>query len=162
MNQEILKQKEAVVSEVTDLVKNSQAVVVCEYRGLTVAQITSLRRELREKNAKANIFKNSLVRRAFDSLEHKDADELLVGPNIYIFMDDYSNGSLKAVAKFAKRNDNFKIKGGVIEGKLSDAAYVNAIAQLPNKEGCISMLLSVLQAPMRNLAYSLGQIAEKK
>ena len=88
MNQEILKQKEAVVSEVTDLVKNSQAVVVCEYRGLTVAQITSLRRELREKNAKANIFKNSLVRRAFDSLEHKDADELLVGPNIYIFIQN--------------------------------------------------------------------------
>ena len=121
MNQEILKQKEAVVSEVTDLVKNSQAVVVCEYRGLTVAQITSLRKDLREKNAKANIFKNSLVRRAFDNLEHSDADELLTGPNIYIFMDDYSNGSLKAIAKFAKKNENFKIKGGAIEGKLSDA-----------------------------------------
>lgn len=162
MNQEILKQKEAVVSEVTELVRNSKAVVVCEYRGLTVAQITSLRKDLREKNAKANIFKNSLVRRAFDNLEHSDADELLTGPNIYIFMDDYSNGSLKAIAKFAKKNENFKIKGGVIEGKLSDAKYVNAIAQLPNKEGVVSMFLSVLQAPIRNLAYSLSQIAEKK
>ena len=162
MNQEILKQKEAVVSEVTDLVKNSQAVVVCEYRGLTVAQITSLRKELREKNAKANIFKNSLVRRAFDSLEHKDADELVVGPNIYIFMDDYSNGSLKAVAKFAKRNDNFKIKGGVIEGKVMTAEEIITLAKLPSKETLLSMLAGALLANISKFAVALDQVRIQK
>lgn len=162
MNQDVLKQKEAVVSEVTDLMKNSKAVVVCEYRGLSVADITSLRKELRTKNAKANVYKNSLVTRAVNSLDHKDFDTYLSGPNLFIFMDDYSNGSLKFVAKFAKKHESFQIKGGIIEGKVSDAETVKAISQLPGKEGLVSMLLSVLQAPMRNLAYSLSQVAEKK
>ena len=77
-------------------------------------------------------------------------------------MDDYSNGSLKFVAKFAKKHESFQIKGGIIEGKVSDADTVKAVSQLPGKEGLVSMLLSVLQAPMRNLAYSLSQVAEKK
>ncbi len=162
MNQEVLKQKEAVVSEVTDLVKNSKAVVVCEYRGLSVADITSLRKELREKNAKANVYKNSLVTRAIDSLEQQEFNTYLTGPNLFIFMDDYSNGSLKFVAKFAKKHEEFQIKGGIIEGKVSDADTVKTLAQLPGKEGLVSMLLSVLQAPMRNLAYSLSQVLEKK
>ena len=162
MNQEVLKQKEAVVSEVTDLVKNSKAVVVCEYRGLSVADITSLRKELREKNAKANVYKNSLVTRAIDSLEQQELNTYLTGPNLFIFMDDYSNGSLKFVAKFAKKHEEFQIKGGIIEGKVSDADTVKTLAQLPGKEGLVSMLLSVLQAPMRNLAYSLSQVSEKK
>ncbi len=162
MNQEVLKQKEAVVSEVTDLVKKSKAVVVCEYRGLSVADITSLRKELREKNAKANVYKNSLVTRAIDSLEQQEFNTYLTGPNLFIFMDDYSNGSLKFVAKFAKKHEEFQIKGGIIEGKVSDADTVKTLAQLPGKEGLVSMLLSVLQAPMRNLAYSLSQVSEKK
>ena len=128
MNQDVLKQKEAVVSEVTDLMKNSKAVVVCEYRGLTVADITSLRKELRNKNAKANVYKNSLVTRAVNSLDHKDFDTFLSGPNLFIFMDDYSNGSLKFVAKFAKKHESFQIKGGIIEGKVSDADTVKAIS----------------------------------
>lgn len=162
MNQDVLKQKEAVVSEVTDLVKNSKAVVICEYRGLSVAEMTTLRKELREKNARANVYKNSLVTRAVDSLDHKELNSYLTGPNLFIFMDDYSNGSLKYVAKFAKKHDALQIKGGIIEGKVSDANVVKTISQLPGKEGLVSMLLSVLQAPMRNLAYSLSQVAEKK
>ena len=162
MNQDVLKQKEAVVSEVTDLVKNSKAVVICEYRGLSVAEMTTLRKELREKNARANVYKNSLVTRAVDSLDHKELNSYLTGPNLFIFMDDYSNGSLKYVAKFAKKHDALQIKGGIIEGKVSDVNVVKTISQLPGKEGLVSMLLSVLQAPMRNLAYSLSQVAEKK
>ena len=162
MNQNVLKQKEAVVSEVTELIKNSKAVVVCEYRGLSVADMTLLRKELREKNAKANVYKNSLVTRAVESLEQKEFDSYLTGPNLFIFMDDYSNGSLKYVAKFAKKHESFQIKGGIIEGNISDDKTVKTIAQLPGKEGLVSMLLSILQAPMRNLAYSLSQVSEKK
>ena len=162
MNQDVLKQKEAVVSEITDLVKSSKAVVACEYRGLTVDEITTLRKSLREKNAKMTVYKNSLVERAMHSLDHKEFDTFLSGPNCFIFLEDYSNGSLKDVAKFAKKYEAFEIKGGIIEGKISDANYVKTIAQLPSKEGLVSMLLSVLQAPMRNLAYSLSQVSEKK
>lgn len=162
MNQSILKQKETVVNEVADLMKNNSATVVCEYRGLTVDEITALRKTLREKNAVATVYKNTLVTRAANTLDHKDFDQYLAGPNMFIFCEDYTNGSLKAVAKFAKKYDAFSIKGGIIENKVCDADYVKAIAALPSKEGLVSMLLSVLQAPMRNLAYSLSQVAEKK
>ena len=162
MNQSILKQKETVVNEVADLMKNNSATVVCEYRGLTVDEITALRKTLREKNAVATVYKNTLVTRAANTLDHKDFDQYLAGPNMFIFCEDYTNGSLKAVAKFAKKYDAFSIKGGIIENKVCDADYVKTIAALPSKEGLVSMLLSVLQAPMRNLAYSLSQVAEKK
>ena len=162
MNQSILKQKETVVNEVADLMKNNSATVVCEYRGLTVDEITALRKTLREKNAVATVYKNTLVTRAANTLDHKEFDQYLAGPNMFIFCEDYTNGSLKAVAKFAKKYDAFSIKGGIIENKVCDADYVKAIAALPSKEGLVSMLLSVLQAPMRNLAYSLSQVAEKK
>ena len=162
MNQEVLKQKEAVVSEVADLVSSSKAVVICEYRGLTVAELSSLRKTMREKEAKINVYKNSLVERAVEQLNHSELKEYLTGPNIFVFMDDYTNGSLKGLAKFAKKHEDFNIKGGIIEGKISDANYVKQIASLPSKEGLVSMLLSVLQAPMRNLAYSLSQVSEQK
>ena len=162
MNQEVLKQKQAQVSEISELIKNSKAVAVCEYRGLTVKQVSQLRKDLREKGAKAYVYKNSLVTRACDALNESGLDQYLVGPNMFIFFEDYSNGSLKGVAKFAKKNDDFKIKAGIIEGQVADGKQVTEVANLPNKEGLVSMLLSVLQAPMRNLAYSLSQIAEKK
>ena len=162
MNQSILKQKETVVNEVTDLLKKNSATVVCEYRGLTVDEITSLRKTLREKNAEATVYKNSLVEKAAEGTDHKDLSQYLTGPNIFIFCEDYTNGSLSAVAKFARKHDAFSIKGGIIENKVCDGDYVKTIAALPSKEGLVSMLLSVLQAPMRNLAYSLSQVAEKK
>ena len=162
MNQDILKQKQAVVSEVSDLINKSNAFVVAEYRGLTVKEISGLRKDLRAKGAHAVVYKNSLVERAVDGKDYKEVETYLEGPNMFIFLEDYSNGSLGYVAKFARKNDNLVIKGGVIEGRVADADYVKKIAALPNKLGLVSMLLSVLQAPMRNLAYSLSQVAENK
>lgn len=161
MNQDVLKSKEAVVNEVADLVKENGAMVVCEYRGLSVAQITKLRNDLREKGASMCVYKNSLVTRALKDT-HEGIEEYLTGPNMYVFAKDATDGSLKVLTKFAKKNEELVIKGGIIDGKVSDKKYVVTIASLPSKEGLVSMLLSVLQAPMRNLAYSLGQIAENK
>ncbi len=161
MNQDVLKEKEGVVGEVKDLVNENGNFVICEYRGLTVAEISTLRRELTKHEAKANVYKNSLVSRALKD-DYEDLENYLTGPNIYIFLKDPTNGSLKAISKFARRNDNFVIKGGVIDGNVKDAAYIKTLASLPSKEGLVSMLLSVLQAPMRNLAYSLSQVSEKK
>lgn len=161
MNQDVLKEKEGVVGEVKDLVNDNHNFVICEYRGLTVAQISGLRRELAKLDAKANVYKNSLVFRALKD-DYKDIDSYLTGPNLYIFLKDPTNGSLKAISKFARRNENLVIKGGVIDGNVKDADYIKVLASLPSKEGLVSMLLSVLQAPMRNLAYSLSQVSEKK
>ena len=93
---------------------------------------------------------------------HEGIEEYLAGPNVYVFAKDATDGSLKVLTKFAKKNEEFVIKGGIIDGKVSTKEYVETIAALPSKEGLVSMLLSVLQAPMRNLAYSLSQVAEKK
>lgn len=160
MNQTILKEKESVVNEVKALVSESNAVVFCEYRGLTVKEISELRKSLREKGAKANVYKNTLVERALGET-HEGVSTYLTGPNLFVFCKDATDGSLKTLTKFAKRHDVFSIKGGIIDGKVTDAEYVKVLANLPSKEGLVSMLLSVLQAPMRNLAYSLSQVASK-
>ncbi len=161
MNQDVLKQKESVVNEVKDLTHDNNNVVVCEYRGLTVAQLSGLRRDLAKLEAKANVYKNSLVSRALGE-EYEGIDAYLAGPNMFVFLKDPTNGSLKSLTKFARRNENLVIKGGVIDGQVKDADYIKVLANLPSKEGLVSMLLSVLQAPMRNLAYSLSQVSEKK
>ena len=161
MNQDVLKSKEAVVNEIANLVKDNGAMVICEYRGLTVAKISKLRNDLREKGAAMCVYKNSLVTRALKDT-HEGIEEYLAGPNVYVFAKDATDGSLKVLTKFAKKNEELVLKGGIIDGKVSDKDYVMTIASLPSKEGLVSMLLSVLQAPMRNLAYSLGQVAEHK
>ena len=161
MNQDVLKSKEAVVNEIANLVKDNGAMVICEYRGLTVAKISKLRNDLREKGASMCVYKNSLVTRALKDT-HEGIEEYLAGPNVYVFAKDATDGSLKVLTKFAKKNEELVLKGGLIDGKVSDKDYVMTIASLPSKEGLVSMLLSVLQAPMRNLAYSLGQVAEHK
>ena len=161
MNQDVLKSKEAVVNEIANLAKDNGAMVICEYRGLTVAKISKLRNDLREKGASMCVYKNSLVTRALKDT-HEGIEEYLAGPNVYVFAKDATDGSLKVLTKFAKKNEEFVIKGGIIDGKVSTKEYVETIAALPSKEGLVSMLLSVLQAPMRNLAYSLGQVAEHK
>lgn len=161
MNKDVLKEKESIVKEVGDLVSSSGATVVCEYRGLTVKEISDLKKVLKEKEAKASVYKNSLVARATEE-NAKEFDQYLSGPNLFVFCKDATDGSLKALAKFSRLNDAFKIKGGIIGGKVVDDKYVTTLASLPSREGLLSMLLSVLQAPMRNLAYSLSQVASKK
>ena len=161
MNKTVLKQKENVVKTVKDLVSTSSAVVICDYRGLTVKELSELRKTLREKGAKINVYKNTLVDRAIGSTL-EGIGEYLTGPNIFVFCNDVTDGSLKALSKFSKTHDVFSIKGGVVDGKVVDANYIKTLANLPSKEGLVSMLLSVLQAPMRNLAYSLSQVAGQK
>lgn len=161
MNQEILNEKAEVVAHIKDLVKDSQGVVVCEYRGLTVVEVSLIKRELTKLDAHCSVFKNSLVNRATEE-EFKGFEEYLTGPNMFVFFKDPTNGSLKQLAKFAKKYDCLKIKGGIIDSKVQDDQYVKVLANLPSKEGLVSMFLSVLQAPIRNLAYSLDQVASKK
>ena len=161
MNKEVLKEKTAVVQEVSENVKASDAFVVCEYGKLTVKEISELRKKLRELDAKAVVYKNTLVTRAIGEEYGDDLKGLLSGSNMYFFCKDGTNGSLNAIRKFSKDNEGLKIKGGLLDGKFATADYIKEVASLPSKEGLVSMLLSVLQAPMRNLAYSLSEIAKK-
>lgn len=160
MNKDVLKQKESIVKEVSDLVSSNEATVVCEYRGLTVKQMSELRKILKKNNALALVYKNSLVARATEG--KPELGTYLAGPNLFVFCKDATNGSLKDLDKFAKKNEALVVKGGLVDGEVRDEKYIKTLASLPSKEGMLSMLLSVLQAPIRNLAYSIKEVAGKQ
>ena len=160
MNQEILKSKQETVSKITDLAKKSSSIVIAEYRGLTVSELTELRRELRKGKASLNVYKNTLVSRAFNELK-LDLNEHLTGPNAYVFSEDITAGP-SALLKFSKKHKNLVIKAGVIDGKVATGDEIKAIAALPNKEGLISMFLCCLNEPVAKFARVLDAYAKTK
>ena len=162
MNQDVRKAKEEVVSNIVSKAKDSQTVVIAEYRGLTVAQLQELRRALRTEETTMIVAKNSLVERAAKELGYEGLDDYLSGPHAFFFSKEVSNGP-KIIAKYAKRfGDSLKVKGGVVEGKVADAKTINEIAKLPGREGLLSMFLSCLQAPVRQFACAVKAVAESK
>lgn len=161
MNQAVLAAKSETVKEISEKAKKSSTIIVCEYRGLTVAQIQEVRRALRKENAEMNVYKNSLVERAVDELGYNELNDILTGPNAIVFSEDVIAGA-KVIAKYAKRHrDILVIKGGIVEGKFVDADGMKEVAKLPGKEGLISMFLSCLQAPIRSFACAVKAVADK-
>ena len=161
MNQEVLASKQAVVKEIVAKATACKSLTIAEYRGLTVAQIQTLRRALREENTEMCVYKNSLVERAIKELGYEGLDEFLSGPNALFFSDDVSKGP-KVIAKYARKfGDALTIKGGYVEGKAFDKAGMIEISKLPGKEGLVSMFLSCLQAPIRQFAATVKAVAEK-
>ena len=161
MNQEVLASKQAIVKEIEEKAKASKSLTIAEYRGLTVAQIQTLRRALREEKTEMCVYKNSLVERAVKELGYEGLDEFLSGPNALFFSEEISNGP-KVLAKYARKfGDALTIKGGFVEGKAYDKAGMIEISKLPGKEGLISMFLSCLQAPIRQFAATVKAVAEK-
>ena len=163
MNKDVLSAKKETVAEIVNQAKASNAVIIAEYRGLTVAQLQELRRALRAENAQMNVYKNSLVERACKELGFDQFDELLSGPNAFFFSESIS-GAAKVLAKYARRyGDSLQIKGGYFEGRqFADKAGVVTISKLPGKEGLVSMLLSCLQAPVRQFACTVKAVADAK
>jgi large subunit ribosomal protein L10 len=162
MNKEILKSKEALVSEVESLAKASGSVMIVSFSKMTVAELNELRLTLRKINSKFAVYKNTMVRRATDKLGIKDAvlDETLNGPNGFIFTEDALEGS-KVVVKFAKKNDKLVLKGALQEGKFLSADQVKVLASLPGREQLLSMLASALQGPIRKLAVAVKAVADQ-
>ncbi len=161
MNPETLKSKQVVVDGLVNDFKQAQAVVVVEYRGLSVAKISELRKSLKEVGASFGVYKNTLVRIANDSLGHKELDQYLSGSNAYIFSSDVV-AAPKVLTKFAKKNDALVIKAGLVEGNVVDANGVKELANIPGREGLISMFLSCLQAPIRSFACTVKAVADSK
>ena len=161
MNQAVLAAKSETVKEISEKAKKSQTIIVCEYRGLTVAQIQEIRRALHKENAEMSVYKNSLVERAVDELGYNDLNSILTGPNAIVFSEDVIAGA-KVIAKYAKRHkDVLVVKGGIVEGKFVDEKAMLEVAKLPGKEGLLSMFLSCLQAPIRSFACAVKAVADK-
>ena len=162
MNKEIVKQKEALVEEIYNEIKDAAASIVVEYRGLSVAQLSDLRKQLKKEEATITVLKNTLISRAANKAGYADLDKELEGPNALVVAKNDPCAAAKVLRKFARRNDALVVKGGIVEGKVGDAKSVDTIATLPNKEGLISMFLGCLQASVRNFACAIKAVADSK
>lgn len=162
MNKQVIAQKEAVVSTIAEAVKGAQSVSVVEYRGLTVSQVESLRRELRKSGSELKVFKNTLVQRAVESLGYQELNDMLAGPNALVFSNEDAVSAPKVLAKFAKKNENLVLKGGIVDGRVIDEKELKVVATLPNKEGLLSMLLGCLTSPVVKFACAVKEIAKQQ
>ena len=153
--------KQPIVDEISATIKDAQSVVVVDYRGLTVAQDTQLRKQLREANVSYKVYKNTLVSRAIKGTEFESLNEVLEGPNAFAASTEDATAPARILAEFAKKNPELEIRAGIVEGTYYDADAMKAIAAIPSRDVLISKLLGSLQSPITNLARVLNQIAEK-
>ena len=154
-------EKEAVITEVTGLAANAQTLVMAEYRGITVADMTKLRSDARKQGVSLSVLKNTLARRAVAGSTFEVVSDQMTGPLIYGFSAD-AVAAAKVVADFAKTNDKLVIRGGAFGGKALDANGVKQLASIPSKEVLLAQLCGLLKSPISRTAVVLGALAAKK
>ncbi len=157
----VLESKKAVVSALTERLKNAQAGVIADYRGLTVAQDTELRAKLREAGVDYTIVKNTLTRFAANEVGLEGLDPVLHGPTALATSSTDVVAPAKVLVEFAKNNEQLEIKAGFVDGKVIDVDEVKVYASIPSKEVLIAKMLGSLMAPIGNLARTLDAIAKK-
>lgn len=161
MKQNVLDAKKAVVEEIAGKFQESESAVIVEYRGLTVAEVTELRRLLRAEEIDFKVYKNSMAARAIEVANLEGLSESLKGPNAIAFGKD-AVAPARVLSNFAKDHKALVIKSGVIEGNIVDNEVIAKFAKLPNKEGMISMFLGCLQSPVIKFACAVKAVAEAK
>jgi large subunit ribosomal protein L10 len=154
-------EKQAVIDEVTGLAAKAQTLVMAEYRGITVADMTKLRSQARDKGVNLSVLKNTLARRAVAGSAFDVLSDQMTGPLIYGFSTD-AVAAAKVVADFAKTNDKLVIRAGAMAGKVLDVNGVKQLASIPSKEVLLAQLLGLMQSPISRTARVLSALAEKK
>ncbi|EFQ57427.1 50S ribosomal protein L10 [Streptococcus downei] len=162
MSEAVIAKKAELVDAVAEKMKAAVSLVVVDSRGLTVEQDTNLRRSLREAGVELKVIKNSILSRAAEKAGLDDMKDLFVGPSAVAFSNEDVVAPAKIINDFAKEAEALEIKGGAVEGAVSSVEEIKALAALPNREGMLSMLLSVLQAPVRNVAYAVKAVSDSK
>jgi len=154
-------EKQAVIDEVTGLAAKAQSLVIAEYRGITVADMTKLRSAARDRGVSLSVLKNTLARRAVTGSAFEVVADQMTGPLIYGFSVDAVSAA-KVVSDFAKTNDKLVIRAGALSGKVLDVNGVKLLANIPSKEVLLSQLLGLMQSPISRTARVLAALAEKK
>ena len=161
-NEKILNQKKEEVTKLAEKMKNAKLVLLTDYRGINVTDDTQLRRNLRGVNATCNVIKNNITRRSLQEAGLEGLEETLVGPTAVIMSDeDYLEAS-KIIYEFGKDNEFYKIKGGVIDGKVMTAEEIITLAKLPSREALLSMLAGALLANISKVAVALNEVKKQK
>ncbi len=153
--------KQPIVDEISEQIKDAQSVVIVDYRGLTVAQDTDLRKQLREAGCTYKVYKNTMMKRAFAGTDCEQLSDLLEGTNAVAISKDDATAPARIIAKVAKDAPALEIKAGIVEGTLYDADGMKTIASIPSRDELLSRLLGSLQSPITNFARVLKQIADK-
>ena len=153
--------KKPVVEEISELPNGAATAVVVDYRGLTVAEDTELRKQLREAGVVYKVYKNTMINFAIKDTEFADLAQHLEGPTAIAVCKDDATAAARVLAKFAKTAEALEIKGGVVDGVYYDAAGIGQIASIPSREVLLSKLLGSMQSPVTNFARVIKQIAEK-
>ena len=157
-----LQEKQAQDSALANKKKEAKLILLAEYRGINVADVTEMRSKLRKVNAQYSVIKNNITRRALAECKIEGLDEQLVGPVAIIMSnEDYLEPS-KIIYEFSKENDFYKIKGGVIEGKVVSAEEIITLAKLPSRQTLIAQLAGALLGNISKLAVALDQVQKQK
>ncbi len=155
----ILEQKKKTVDEIIDKLKTSESVIIFKYQGMSVADLSELRRKLKEAQAEVKVYKNTLLKRAADEL-NINLDDFLAGPNAILFGKTLLE-PIKIVSEFAKSNDKLDIRVGIISGDVADISVIKEYASIPSREGLLTMLAGGMMQYVKDLAISLNLYAEK-
>lgn len=156
-----VEMKQPVVQAIAADIKDAQAVVLVDYRGLTVAQDTVMRKELREAGVMYKVCKNTMMKRAFEGTDCEQLNEYLEGPSALVVSKEDATAPARILAKFAKDAKALEMKGGVVEGNVYDSKGLDELSKIPSREELLSKLLGSIQSPITNLARVLNQIAEQ-
>ena len=159
-NAKILEQKAGVVSEIRERFENAKSVVAFDYRGLSVAEVTELRRKLRDAGADYKVYKNTLTKRALDEL-NIDMSEYLAGPSAIAFGTDELS-IVKVINDFAKEHDALELKGGIVEGKVAGLEDLKRYAAIPSRDTLLTMLAAGLMGTVRDLSICLDLYSKEK
>lgn len=161
-NAKIIAQKQEEVSKLAEKIKSAKLVLLTDYRGITVTDVTELRAELRKSSTEYSVIKNNITRRALAEAGIEGLDEALLGPTAVILNSEDYLAPIKAVYNYVKNNEFYKIKGGIIDGKLVSVEEIMTLAKLPSREELLSKLAGSLLGTIAKLAVGLDQVRMQK
>lgn len=162
MSEAAIAKKAEIVKQTTDMLNAAQSAIVVDYRGLTVAEVTDLRKQLRDAGIQMSVIKNKILDRAVEGTDYEDLRSTFVGPTAVAFSDEDPIAPAKILKNFADDHDALEIKGGFIEKSVKTLDEINEYANMPGREELLSMLASALQDPMRKIARAVKAIADKE
>ncbi len=158
----ILKQKEEEVKALAEKLKDAKLVLLTDYRGISVEAVTGLRNTLRDAKSEYKVIKNNIIKRALDANGESGLDEVLEGPTAIVIAEEDYVDPLKAIYNFSKENDFYKIKGGIVEGKIMTAEELIALAKLPSRQELLGMLAGGLLGTISKFAVAIDQVRMQK
>lgn len=161
-SEKIIKQKEEMVKNLAEELKDAKLVLLTEYRGITVEDDTKLRKDIREVNATYRVIKNNIVKRALEANGESGLNDLLEGPTAVVISSEDYLAPAKAIYNFSKNNEFYKIKGGIIEGKVMTAEEIITLAKLPSRQELLAKLAGALLGNITKLAVALDAVREQK